>query len=489
MPLVPVKDPALLAQLNQQPARRPVQDPAILAQLNGEAAQQPQPFNATPMQAAAETAATMGTGAVATAAGGLAGLASAPFVGMDRAADIVRNIQDRFTYQPRNDAAQRTLRVAGIPGELLERGGDAAGQVAADRFGPAAGAGVNTAVQSIPGAVLGPLLGRGRIGNGRVIPSRPDSSVAARAPEAATRPAGSQGQWAPRLERVPEPAKVAAPTIDELAAQKNAAYQRAESTGVVISRGALNRLKVDLVNDLKKEGLNRTLHPKTQAALQEILDTKGQLSLSQVETLRKIANDAKGAIEPADSRLGARIVEKIDDFEETLGDADVVSGDAAAATAFKEARALNTRLSKARTVEELFRRAELSAPNFSGSGIENALRTEFRSLAKNKREMRRFTPAERAAIEKVAKGGPMENLLRQVGKLAPTGVVSASLGAMGGAMVGGPAGAAAVPAIGFASRAAATRMTRRNARAADELMRAGPQQPPRTTRRNALIEQ
>jgi hypothetical protein len=276
------------------------------------------------------------------------------------------------------------------------------------------------------------------------------------------------------LGRVSE--KPPAPSIEELQAAKNAAYEAADNTGIVVSRNALNRLKVGLVNDLKKEGLSRKLHPKASAALEEILNTKGQLSLSEIETLRKIANDAKGSIEPADARLGSRIVDRIDDFEEGLSQADVIGGNASAATAYKEARALNTRLAKAKTIEELFRRAELNAPNFSGSGMENALRTEFRALAKNKREMRRFSPEERIAIEKVAKGAPMENLLRQIGKLAPTGVVSAGMGAMAGAMLGGPVGAATVPALGFAARSAATRMTRKNATNVSEMVRRGQQE-------------
>ncbi len=116
----------------------------------------------------------------------------------------------------------------------------------------------------------------------------------------------------------------------------------------------MNRLKTELVDDLKKEGLDKDLHPKANAALKRILESKGQLSLNQIETLRKIANDAKGAIEPADARLGARIVERIDDFEDGLSAADVVSGDAAAASAFKEARALNQRYAKARTIQKIF---------------------------------------------------------------------------------------------------------------------------------------
>ena len=263
------------------------------------------------------------------------------------------------------------------------------------------------------------------------------------------------------------------PTLTELRNAKNAAYKAADESGVVISRGALNRLKTELVNDLKKEGIDKALHPKSVAAVNRILESKGQLSLSEIETLRKIANDAKGAIEKADARLGAHIVDKIDDFEANLSASDVVGGSHDSATVYRAARALNTKLSKAEQIQNLFHRAELNAPNFSGSGMENALRTEFRALAKDQRKMRRFSAEEQAAIKKVALGGPVENSLRQLGKLAPTGVVSAGMGTMAGFAVGGPAGAASVPAIGLASRAAATRMTMKNALNAEKLMRTG----------------
>ena len=117
--------------------------------------------------------------------------------------------------------------------------------------------------------------------------------------------------------------------------------------------------------------------------------------------------------------------------------------------------------------------AKLTAPNFTGSGYENALRTQFRTLAKNANKMRGFSKTEQTAIERVAKGGPLENTLRMLGKFAPTGVVSTVMSGGAGAAIGGPVGAVALPAAGFAARQGATALTARNARAASELMRSG----------------
>ena len=48
------------------------------------------------------------------------------------------------------------------------------------------------------------------------------------------------------------------------------------------------------------------------------------------------------------------------------------------------------------------------AAQFSGSGFENALRTEFRNLAQNPKRLRGFSAEEQAAIRRVARGGPAD---------------------------------------------------------------------------------
>lgn len=58
--------------------------------------------------------------------------------------------------------------------------------------------------------------------------------------------------------------------------------------------------------------------------------------------------------------------------------------------------------------------------------------------------------------------------MRLVGKLAPTGVVSAAGGAGLGAMLGGGIGAFMAPVVGTGARALATRATLKNARRARE---------------------
>jgi hypothetical protein len=100
------------------------------------------------------------SGSVAAPAAGLAGLASAPLVGMDRAADITRGLQDSLTYSPRTQGGQQLLSGISYPFQKLAEGADAAGGVVTGATGsPAAGAAVNTAIQALPlalGARLSP---------------------------------------------------------------------------------------------------------------------------------------------------------------------------------------------------------------------------------------------------------------------------------------------------------------------------------------------
>jgi hypothetical protein len=179
------------------------------------------------------------------------------------------------------------------------------------------------------------------------------------------------------------------------------------------------------------------------------------------------------AIEAEYNALKAKLADAKNKPAQPATDASLTDAKNAIAS-LNEARGLWSRYRKTEIIDELMHRAELSAPNFSGSGLENAVRTEFRALAKNSKKMRGFSKAEQAAIEKVAKGGPIENSLRMLGKAAPTGIVSGALSTGAGFAVGGPVGAVALPAAGGAARLGAKKMTLSNAAKAQEIMRAGP---------------
>lgn len=429
----------------------------------------------------------MGSSALAAPVAGLAGLGTLAGNAMGlterEPADVVRSVQSALTYQPRTKAGEAASKVAAYPFEKLAQAADYVGGKTADVTGsPGLGAAVNTTIQAAPA-----LLMR----RGGKVPSNVSRSPDPVRPTAPVREAGPTPEVAEATKRAPglEDVSKSTPSIEELGAQAKAAYKRASDAGITISPNSITGLKTKLVSTLKKEGIDPTLHPSTTAALKRVTQSKGALTLDEVETLRKIASDAKKSPAPADQRLASIVVDEIDDYISNLDTKDVTSGNPAQAAALKEARDLYSRKMKATEIQHLMDRAELSAPNFSASGMENAIRTEFRALAKNDKRMRRFTVEEQAAIKKVAKGGPVENTLRMLGKFAPTGVVSTGMSTGAGFVAGGPVGAVALPAAGIASRYAATRMTMGNARKAGEIMRRGPKATAKQSeKKNALAD-
>jgi len=275
------------------------------------------------------------------------------------------------------------------------------------------------------------------------------------------------------------------PTTEQLRGHANAAYKAADDSGLVIAPNSFATRVAAIAKTVGDEGIDPTLHPRATAALNRLQQAGAQpVTLQQAETLRRVVKSAASSIEPDERRIAQIMVGELDDYIQTLRPSDVLAGNASAATsALREARNLWSRMSKAEAIEDLMDRAKTRAQQFTGSGEENAIRTEFRQLVMNPRRMRVFTQAEQEAIRHVARGGPVGNLMRHLGRFAARGPVSAGLDTMlGGGVgfaVGGPLGAmigpAGVMALGEAGRAGATALTKQNARAASELMRAGPQ--------------
>jgi hypothetical protein len=270
-------------------------------------------------------------------------------------------------------------------------------------------------------------------------------------------------------------ASKAIPTREALKEASAAAYQAADDAGIVFRPRAIQNLSMKVKSELADFGYTPKLQPRIQATLEEIDRLSSEnVTLKGVETLRRIAKAAGSSTDASERALSQRIVSQIDDLMVGAQPGDVVMGDLKAGTAaLKEARSLWSMKAKSDVIAEMMEKAQNSAPNFSGSGMENAMRTQFRQLANNPKRLRVFTPAEQEAIKKVARGGPIENALRMVGKFAPTGIVSTALSGGAGAAIGGPAGAVALPTIGMAAREGATAMTGRNIANVDQMIRSG----------------
>lgn len=261
-------------------------------------------------------------------------------------------------------------------------------------------------------------------------------------------------------------------TGEQLRTRADIAYRNAEKAGVVVSPESLKAKVPQFEKVLKEEGFVPGLHKELDTVLGELQkEVNTPKTLRELDQLRRtLKAPAKFFDNPDQQRITGRLVDEFDDYVKNLSAKDLAVEGAKVKTATKEltkARNFYARSRKADEIDELFRRAEIRAgANYTQSGLENSLRQELKSLSLNKKRFSMFSPTEQNAIEAAAKGGNLQNALRNIGKYAatspiPTGLGSglgAGLGSMLGGVPGAIIGGAAVPTIGGAARSAATRM-------------------------------
>lgn len=264
--------------------------------------------------------------------------------------------------------------------------------------------------------------------------------------------------------------RAAIPTRAEIKDAANAAYARAEQAGGMLPQNNLGNFVNRAEQVLVGEGFDKQLNPATYAAVQRFYEEATKPGISGhsaqgAEVLRRVLLNAEKQAGPGtqDAMLAGRLVDEFDDFMDNQA--------LPATPEYAQARALWQTQRKAQDIEQLFERAKNQAGQYSVSGMENALRTQFKQLADNPRRFGRFNAEEKAAILAVVRGGPVQHGLRLLGKFAPTGTVPAlaSIAAEGVA----PGSGLALAGVGIAGRAGASALRTRSARRVDELVRSG----------------
>jgi hypothetical protein len=268
-------------------------------------------------------------------------------------------------------------------------------------------------------------------------------------------------------------AQNAAPSTQELRAQSNAAYDAADNAGVVVPPATLQRLRAELLARLRAEHYQPPLHREITNGLRVVDQmARGPVSLRDLDGLRQALRDIGGTAPNNQGRLAGVMVRGVDDFVSRLSPADVVTGNPqAGVAALTEARGLWSRMSKGEVIEQLIDNARLAPQTTSWT---DALRTQFRSLARDPDAMQQFSQAEQAAIRTVVQGGAIENGLNIIGKLAPHTLLGIGMGGGAGYVAAGPLGAGMAPIVGEAGRQVSSAMTRNNAAIASALARSGP---------------
>ena len=261
-------------------------------------------------------------------------------------------------------------------------------------------------------------------------------------------------------------------SAEQLRTRADIAYRNAEKAGVVVSPESLKAKTPKFESVLKEEGYDAGLHPQLSAVLNRLqIEVETPKTLKEIDTLRRIVRSPTKTFDnPDQQRIAYRLLDEFDDYVNNLSAKDLAVEAGKVKTATREltkARNFYNRSKKSDEIADIFERAEIRAgANFTQSGLENSLRQEIKSLALNKKRLGMFSDAEQNAIKAAAKGGSIQNVLRNIGKYAatspiPTGVgggLGAGIGAMLGGVPGAVIGGALVPTIGGAARAGATRM-------------------------------
>jgi len=287
------------------------------------------------------------------------------------------------------------------------------------------------------------------------------------------------------------------PALDNMAASASAAYREAEQSGVRLSNQAW-RSAVDKINS----AINRTLPDgtpeqtavfrravgagddpilRTVDAMQETAQRGDEMGLIGLDRLRQIvAGNYK-----ANPRLAVAVRNAIDDVIDGIDDSQVVGGmSERGRNALLSARQQTRTLKKTEIINDAIENVRINAQarGTVGSGQDTAMRNAFAAIKKNKDQWKQFSSEEQAAITRAIGGGPIQTVLRLLGRLSP--VTSNANAGILSAMGIGAAGTLNLPlAAGMAAATMGAKelsrgLTYNNAAAVNALVRTGARNSP-----------
>lgn len=246
----------------------------------------------------------------------------------------------------------------------------------------------------------------------------------------------------------------AGPSAEQLRQQGRALYDQAKNAGVTVKAAAINKIGMNLGVKLRDFGFDKQLQPDTAVAIRKLIDVKGKnISLQEMDNIRKVAsNAARSAVKADDRKAAGILVEQIDNVMDDA--ANFTVKDSAGIKALKEGREVWKRKIKTDMLDEAVERAQNQA-----TGFENGLVIQMRQIANNPKKMRAFNKQEQAMIKSVVRRGSAHGILRAIGMLSP----NSTFGGMAGVGLGVGAGlvpGAALAATGFGARTAAGALTK-----------------------------
>lgn len=463
MPIAKVRLPdGRIGRFNVAEGTTPEQVVQFAQQQDIGAAQQPveQPVEEKPSFPGAgfiEPAATLISGAIAEPVAGIAGLAKTITSGPEAGAETIEAVRKGLTFQPRTEAGQQVLGAVGGAlepvGRVLQEAETFLGDETFEATGSPALAAAATTIPTAIIEAMGLVSAKGLV------------------------------KGAKRTKRMAQDRAIkraivdAAPDIDTLKTTSRAVYNELSESGVQVQPKAFSKLVNKTKADIQKAGFDVDLTPKTAGVIRRLERELGDAkNLNEIDTLRKVAQNAASSLDPADARLGSIIIDNIDTFLDEADPRTFIKGNLKAsevAPRYRIARELWGRARRSELINEAFERAKNQA-----SGFENGIVTQFRSILNNKKKAKFFKPNELKAMQEVVRGTTPANIAKVIGRLGfqeghATNILGGAIGATAGGLAFGTPGAVAVPVIGQVSRKLAQRLTRKGAEFADTVIRAG----------------
>lgn len=374
----------------------------------------------------------------------------------ERILDTQSQIQEAFTFQPRTEAGKEKLNALGQVlqpvGEAFQKAESAIGNKVLEKTGSPALAAISETVPTLLSDLV--TFGAGK-GIAKVAKSR-----------------SLKKQVTKELDQ-------AVPTTDQLFDTSRAVYAEIDEAGVTVKPEALKNVVNRINVDAAKFGVDEVLTPKSARVLKlfnEVTEEGGNISLGELDRMRKQANIAAKSPDLSDKAFGNKMIEEIDSFLDDAG-TEALNGPPGTikdiSSRYKVARTLWGRARKSETLQNAMEDARNAA-----SGFENGIRIEFGKILRNKKLMKFFSPDEVAEMRKVKEGTGGANLARLIGKTGFTdgktaNLIGGSVGSLAGTALGIPGGALIIPTIGTLSKGLAEKMTIGSGKFADRVIRAG----------------
>jgi hypothetical protein len=261
-----------------------------------------------------------------------------------------------------------------------------------------------------------------------------------------------------------------APSIDELRVSRDKAYDAAKQFGASYAPKAYDDMLVDLVKDVKADGISPTRHDRAYSFITDMIQRRNgkPMTLTELDQLRQevrrdlITPSYANPNAAADAHFGDKILDAID---------ELIATDPGGSKTMAMAREAHSRLRKSELIADAIERARRRTESTgSGGNINNAIRQNITAILNSPKKSKAFTKAEKAAMEDLIKQGKMENLLRFLGKFSPSGNGLSAWFGIGAASQG----MGIIPAVGLVAKGLADTATTRKAANLQNRIAGGP---------------